>query len=92
MSAETTPYVRAIEAAAGTYSTPEGVADAVLTAALSDPDDPDSLARTLFVLYHGAGGAPAETALMWWDNETRSRTRWHRVAASLRMTLTGGAP
>lgn len=63
-----------------------------LTAALTDPDDPDSLARTLFVL-DACTRAPfsAEEALLWWDRVVTEeiRVHWRSVADGLRMMLTG---
>lgn len=64
-----------------------------VTAALTDPDDPDSLARTLFVLHHTtAQSMTADEAVRVWNErigiEPR-RERWRAVADGLRMMLTG---
>lgn len=58
-----------------------------ITAALSDPDDPDSLARTLYILHHGVKGTTAETALYAWGNIDSDREHWRAVADGLRMML-----
>lgn len=61
-----------------------------LTAALTDPDDPDSLARTLYVLHLGAQGVPAKHALDLWTAVPDSRrVHWRAVADGLRMMITG---
>lgn len=61
-----------------------------LTAALTDPDDPDSLARTLYV-HHCAHvlGYTEETALTLWPMAPNVRDLWRAVADGLRMMLTG---
>lgn len=62
-----------------------------LAAALTDPDDPDSLARTLFVLHSMARGYTEDQAAEIWSLEVReaSRIHWRAVADGLRMMLTG---
>lgn len=61
-----------------------------LTAALTDPDDPDSLARTLFVLDVGTRtGINAEMAVTMWKMAPGAREHWRAVADGLRMMLTG---
>lgn len=71
------------------------IGQAALTAALTDPDDPDSLARTLFVLHVGASpmGWSATMALQIWDSPEPegggAREHWREVADGLRMMLTG---
>jgi hypothetical protein len=60
--------------------------------ALTDPDDPDSLARTLYVLYVVDAGiySTAEIAVQAWTLSAPSRRkRWRAVADGLRMMLTG---
>jgi hypothetical protein len=67
-------------------------AHAALTAALTDPDDPDSLARTLFTLVL-VSNDPAWTVqgarIVWDAPETEStRLHWRAVAIGLRTYLT----
>jgi hypothetical protein len=68
-------------------------ASVALTAALSDPDDPDSLARTLFVLNAGASGWSVPESLTMWERKDayfeETRVHWRAVADGLRMMLTG---
>lgn len=67
------------------------VAGTILTAALTDPDDPDSLARALFVLNAGMYGWSATSARVQWEDEYNEATRehWRAVADGFRMMLTG---
>lgn len=66
------------------------LAQTALTAALTDPDDPDSLARTLYVLYWGVRNVPAEEAGRQWSAAFEPvRETWRAVADGLRMMLTG---
>lgn len=59
----------------------------VLTAALTDPDDPDSLARALWVLDRQALGLiPVSPAMF---DQSPSRAHWRAVADGLQMMLTG---
>lgn len=64
-----------------------------LTAALNDPDDPDSLARTLYVIHVGLAGWTAAEALVMWNQPPECtddvRVHWRAVADGLRMMLTG---
>lgn len=62
-----------------------------LTAALTDPDDPDSLARTLWVLDSGLWtGLSAEEALARWAGAGDApREHWRALADGFRMMLTG---
>jgi hypothetical protein len=105
MTAPTPAVERAIDAiaeqwaalaASGTAGDPYAFATSfatrALTAALTDPDDPDSLARTLFVLYVLDAGiySTAEIAVGVWTLSAPSRrARWRAVADGLRMMLTG---
>lgn len=60
--------------------------------ALTDPDDPDSLARTLYVLHMGAYDTSAEHALrLWYGASDVLHVHWRSVADGLRMMLTGSA-
>lgn len=61
-----------------------------ITAALSDPEDPDSLARTLYLLNAGLArwSEPAEVRL-WQRSSEATRVHWRAVADGLRMMLTG---
>lgn len=61
--------------------------------ALTDPNDLDSLARTLYVLHWSVDGrTTARFALSRWEIATEeSRTHWRAVADGLRMMLLGGA-
>lgn len=64
----------------------------VLTAALTDPDDPDSLARTLFtltLLARDPGFTVEGAALVWREDFEVTRVHWRAVADGLRMMLTG---
>lgn len=64
-------------------------AQEALTAALTDPDDPDSLARTLWVLDRQALGLiPVSPAMF---DQSPSRKHWRAVASGLRSALVGGA-
>lgn len=69
----------------------------ILTAALTDPDDPDFLARTLFVLHYGTDGAEPvalDDALREWTNRigmNHRREHWRTVADGFRTVLTGQA-
>lgn len=58
-----------------------------LTAALTDPADPDSLARTLFVLYSGYDAS--DGVRHWSAGPELRRVEWRAVADGLRMMLTG---
>lgn len=63
---------------------------AALTAALTDPNDPDALARTLFVIDVGVRtGVTAEGAVALWNMAPHHREHWRAVADGLRMMLTG---
>lgn len=75
--------------------TPRDQVREILTAALTDPDDPDSLARTLFVLWAVSENPQefafgATEATIWWsDMPEHKRVHWRAVADGLRMMLTG---
>jgi hypothetical protein len=69
-------------------------ARAVLTAALTDSDDPDWLARTLFGLHsYGIGGLPEDEDVIaaWNVHGERSHDHWRAVADGLRATILGEA-
>lgn len=67
-------------------SWPETV-QVVLTTALTDPDDGDFLARTLWLLDRQALGLiPVSPAMF---DQSPSRKHWRAVADGLRMMLTG---
>jgi hypothetical protein len=75
----TTAYIRAVEAAAGSYSTPDGVADAVLDAAL----DVEEIARAIHASDQGPGV---------WDIEgERFKDLYRQNARAVRAALLGGA-
>lgn len=95
MSTQSTPAVqRAVEAMRRMPFTPHDyssydVAREALTAALTDPDDPDALARTLYVLHAGAEGWKADDCLRMWADYEDERVLWRAVADGFRMMLTG---
>lgn len=65
-----------------------------MVAALSDPDDPDALARTLFQIHLASDPnlIPGEESLELWPLMSEgSRVHWRAVADGLRTTLLGGA-
>lgn len=67
-------------------------ARAALTAALTDPEDPDSLARILFALQMCATDTtmPAEDAFrLWFDMAEEVRAHWRAIANGLRIMLVG---
>ena len=66
----------------------EYLAQHALTAALNDPDDPDSLARTLYVAFH-TGRTEAKSRQAWCWIDVFERDHWRAVADGLRMMLTG---
>lgn len=92
MSAETTPAIERAERSLrddGAYSDDvarEYLAQHALTAALSDPADPDSLARTLFVLHHEATGWLVGAQAF---DASPSRKQWRAVADGLRAAILG---
>lgn len=92
MSIKTTPAVRRLatelERRVWEVDLYDNIARDGLTAALNDPDDPDSLARTLFVLHHEATGWLVGAHVF---DASPSRKQWRAVADGLRLMLTGSA-
>lgn len=76
---------------AGVRLRTHAIVAAVLPAALTDPDDPDSLARTLFTIHEGVrGGISAERALWFWlEVPELVRADYREIADGLRMMLVG---
>jgi hypothetical protein len=98
MSAETTPAIERAERSLrddGAYSDDvarEYLAQHALTAALSDPADPDWLARTLFVLHHSREMTP-ELALLHWEHRAEThRVEWRVAADGFRAAILGVTP
>lgn len=69
----------------------EGAMSRAVAAALTDPDDPDSLARTLYVLHWSVDGreTPTFATSKWGSLVGPAREHWRAVADGLRATLTG---
>lgn len=94
MSNETTPAVeRAANAVREIWASAsyEEEAQAALTAALTDPDDPDSLARTLWHAYRTASGWGTTPEAFEPVTTLSERVVWRAVADGLRAALLGGA-
>jgi hypothetical protein len=64
-------------------------AERALTAALSDGDQADALARTLWHLHRTAAGWGTTPEAFENVTSSRERENWRAVADGLRMTLTG---
>jgi hypothetical protein len=99
MTAErTTPAIERAARVASAYGRPgvpftapwywQGHAVEVITAALSDPDDPDFLARTLYTLHYEIAPMDGLEAAFGSTSEG-TRIHWRMVADELRMMLTG---
>lgn len=72
--------------------TPQDTARDVVSAALTDPDDPDFLARTLFKLYHEnyAMFSVVDQDRFWLEDfSEEGREDWRRIADGFRTALTG---
>lgn len=90
------PALREMLATEGVFVTSDHprlpyVSSHVLTAALTDPDDPDWLARTLHMAHTRAHGQSARLAEMVWSDRfgETNRRRWRAVADGLKAALTG---
>jgi hypothetical protein len=70
---------------------PCGLAVAALTAALSDPDDPDWLARTLFMVHARAHHQSERLARMVWRDQygEANRENWRAVGDGFRTSILG---
>lgn len=89
MTAPTPAVKRA--ATAFPYLGAEDDARRALTAALNDPDDPDSLARTLFSIDAALRlGIAVDDAGVMWKMAPDARRHWRQVADVFSVTLTGG--
>ena len=66
-------------------------AEEVLAAALTDPADPDWLARTLFGLHTSGGGLPEDEEVLaaWNVHGERTHAFWRAVADGFRATILG---